>query len=110
MIGSRFTPLVDWLTDVYLLSTVLLLVGLAVMHRFRQPSRRMAVARSVAVGLAALAVLATAPGWPRIAAIHWHAADPAAVPHAGTRPALIETIVGHVRRAEPDGRGDRPAG
>ncbi len=44
---------VHWLADLYLLSTVLLLVGLAVMYRFKQPSRRMAVARSVAAGLVA---------------------------------------------------------
>ena len=39
------------LTDVYLLSTVLLLAGMTVMYRLKQPSRRIAVARSIAVGL-----------------------------------------------------------
>ena len=32
MIASRLTPLVHWLIDLYLLSTVLLLIGLAVMY------------------------------------------------------------------------------
>ena len=87
----QFSPLMNWLTDVYLLSTVLILLGLAVMHRYKQPSRRMAVARSVTVGLVALAVLATAPSWPRIVAINWNEPEPTVVAQAGTRPAVIES-------------------
>jgi beta-lactamase regulating signal transducer with metallopeptidase domain len=88
---ARFSSLINWLTDVYMLSAVLILLGLAVMQRFKQPSRRMAVARAVSVGLVALAVLASAPSWPRIAAINWKTAESAEMTHAGTRAAVIET-------------------
>ena len=80
----QFSPLMNWLTDVYLLSTILMLLGLAVMHRYKQPSRRMAVARSVTVGLVALAVLATAPSRPRIVAINWNEPEPTVVAQAGS--------------------------
>ena len=57
----------------YLLSTVLLLAGITVMHRLKQPARRIVVARSIAAGLASLGIIATAQGWPRIAAFEWRA-------------------------------------
>ena len=71
MLASGFTTLEHWLTDLYLLSTVLLLAGLTVMCRLKQPARRIAVARSVSAGLAGLAIVASAPSWPRITAIDW---------------------------------------
>jgi beta-lactamase regulating signal transducer with metallopeptidase domain len=90
VIASQLTPLFHWLADLYLLSTALLLIGLAVMYWCKQPARRMAVARSLAVGLAALATLATAPGWPRISAVESQAPRTAPVPHA----AVIEAPTG----------------
>jgi beta-lactamase regulating signal transducer with metallopeptidase domain/protocatechuate 3,4-dioxygenase beta subunit len=91
MITARLTPLVHWMADYYLLSTVLLLIGLVVIYRLKQPSRRMAVARSIVVGLAALAVLATAPNWPRINAVNWPATEASSVAFVATSPVLIET-------------------
>ena len=55
----------DWLVDYYALATVVLVAAVVVMGRLRQPVRRLFVARSAAVGLAMLAVLAALPGWPR---------------------------------------------
>ncbi len=43
-----------WLLDVSLVSTILLAIGAACQAQFRQPARRMAVARSVVAGLAML--------------------------------------------------------
>ena len=60
MIANQSSAFADWLADFYLLSTILLAIGLTVMSVFRQPSRRMAVARSIATGLAALAAVAVA--------------------------------------------------
>jgi beta-lactamase regulating signal transducer with metallopeptidase domain len=99
MIASRLATVVHWLADLYLLSTVLLLVGMAIMNRLRKPSRRMAVARSVAAGLAALAILATAPGWPRIGAFNWQTADPAAASPTVAQPAVFAMV--QARTAEP---------
>ena len=62
MYALRVTPLVDLLADLYVLSTVLLLVGLGVMLGLKQPAQRMAVARSLLAALAAL--MATRPPRP----------------------------------------------
>ncbi|MFI5456242.1 MAG: M56 family metallopeptidase [Isosphaerales bacterium] len=86
--------LTSWLVDMYLLSSVLLMTGLVVMHWLRQPARRIAVARSLAAGLAALVLLAAAPGWPRIGAIDWLSSDSARVPHTGTLATQIEPVLG----------------
>ena len=58
-------PFANWLADVYLLSSCLLFVGLLVIRRLKQPAARMAVARSIAIGLAVLALVAASPRWPR---------------------------------------------
>ncbi|HEX3447765.1 MAG TPA: M56 family metallopeptidase, partial [Isosphaeraceae bacterium] len=87
----RFTTLVHWLTDLYLLSTVLLLIGLTVIYRLKQPARRIAVGRSIAAGLGGLAIVASAPSWPRIAAIEWQTSVPALAPQVETQPPVIET-------------------
>ncbi len=58
-------PFVNWLADLYLLSSCLLLVGLISLRQLKQPAARMAVARSIAVGLAILALVAATPRWPR---------------------------------------------
>ena len=55
----------DWLVDYYALATVVLVAAVVVMGRLRQPVRRLFVARSAALGLAILAVVAALPGWPR---------------------------------------------
>jgi beta-lactamase regulating signal transducer with metallopeptidase domain len=91
---SLLIPLEHWLTDVYLLSTVLLLAALAVARRFTQPSRRMAATRSAAAGLVALAILATAPGWPRMAAIEWSSSELTPVTSEEARTTLIEPALG----------------
>ena len=90
MFTSLLIPLEHWLTDVYLLSTVLLLAAFAVARRLTQPSRRMAAARSSVVGLVALAILATAPGWPRMAAIEWSSSELTPVTSEEARTTLIE--------------------
>jgi beta-lactamase regulating signal transducer with metallopeptidase domain len=90
VLASGFTTLEHWLIDLYLLSTVLLLGGLFVMYRLNQPARRMAVAKSVAAGLAGLAIVASAPGWPRVAAIDWHPVVTAVAPLLESRFALVE--------------------
>ena len=56
-----FGALDSWLIDVYLLATVLIVLGGCCLIWLRQPSRRMAAARSMLVGLAMLIVLAAAP-------------------------------------------------
>jgi beta-lactamase regulating signal transducer with metallopeptidase domain len=56
---------VHWLVDLHLLSSLLLLAGLLILYRLKQPALRMAVARSIVVGLAMLAVILAAPDWPR---------------------------------------------
>jgi beta-lactamase regulating signal transducer with metallopeptidase domain len=87
VIAYRLTSLAHRLTDLYVLSTILLLIGLAVMYWFKQPARRIAVARSLAAGLAALVTLATTPGWPWIIAIDWPGGSKTPV----TQSAVIET-------------------
>ena len=77
MIEIRLTNLFHWLADAYLLSTVMLAIGLAVMYRFKQPSRRMPVARSAVAGLAGLAMHSTVPDWPRIAGTNLRVTAPA---------------------------------
>ena len=56
---------VHWLVDLHLLSSLLLLAGLLIFSRLKQPALRMAVARSIVAGLATLAVVVAAPSWPR---------------------------------------------
>jgi beta-lactamase regulating signal transducer with metallopeptidase domain/protocatechuate 3,4-dioxygenase beta subunit len=68
------TPLdrfIHWLADVHLLSSLLLLAGLMIVYRLKQPALRMAVARSIVAGLATLAVVVAAPSWPRTAWPQW---------------------------------------
>jgi len=65
MTGRWTSHVVLWLADVYVMSSVLLLLALAAIAILRQPARRMTVARAAALGLAVLAVLTTIPGWPR---------------------------------------------
>ena len=64
-----------WLADYYALATVVLLATVAALGLLRQPGRRLSVARSAVGGLAALAVLAALPGWPRVS---WPSLRPAA--------------------------------
>ena len=71
---------VHWLLDLHLLSSLLLLAGLLILNRLKQPAWRIAVARSVVVGLATLAVVAAAPGWPRSGWVLRVAAEPASTP------------------------------
>ena len=94
MFASLLTALVPWLADLYLLSTVLLLIGLALIYVLEQPARRIVAARSLVAGLAALAMLATAPGWPRPAAIEWSVSYAAPAQDALTPTAVIETASG----------------
>ncbi len=44
MFASLLTALVPWLADLYLLSTVLLLIGLALIYVLDQPARRIVAA------------------------------------------------------------------
>jgi hypothetical protein len=53
------------LADLRLVSSRLLLAGLFRVYRSKQPAPRIAVARSIVVGLATLAVVVATPGWPR---------------------------------------------
>ena len=54
-----------WLADYYVTATVVLLAAIAAMGVLKQPARRLTVAWSALGGLAALAVLAAVPNWPR---------------------------------------------
>lgn len=54
---------VRWLADYYLLSTLLLVVTLAVNWFVAQPARRVAITRATLAGLALLAALCALPGW-----------------------------------------------
>jgi len=54
-----------WLTDVYVMSSLLLLLPLAAFAILGQPARRMTTARAAVLGLAILALLTAVPGWPR---------------------------------------------
>ena len=55
----------SWLADLRLLSSRLLLAGLFKVYRSKQLVRRIAVAGSIVVGLATLAVVVATPAWPR---------------------------------------------
>ena len=94
MLASRFASWEHLLTDVYLLSTVLLLAGMTVMYRLKQPARRIAVARSIAVGLFSLAIIAFVPGWPRIATFRWPASASIFEPQVESPRARFETARG----------------
>ena len=71
MLAARITPVFDWLADVYVLSTIWLVAGLAARLLLTQPARRMAIARSLAAGLVVLAMLAVTPRWPQMTAVRW---------------------------------------
>ena len=101
--------LCDWLVDYYALATVVLLAAIGVMGRLRQPARRLLVARSAVVGLAALAILATLPGWPRASWRDLLASAPAparpsnvAASEPGSRIAISPPLAG---RIEPPQKG-----
>ena len=66
-----FDSLGIWLIDVYFVSTVLIVIGGVCLIRFRQPARRMAVARSVSAGLVAISGLAVTPDWWRTGGFLW---------------------------------------
>ena len=55
-----------WLADFFVAATLLLLLAVAITYCIGQPARRLAVAWATMVGLTALAVLWTLPGWPRM--------------------------------------------
>ena len=57
-LDRMFDSLGTWLIDVYLISALLIVIGGLFLMSLRQPARRMAVARSVSVGLVAISVLA----------------------------------------------------
>ncbi len=65
MTGHWTSQVVLWLADVYVMSSLLLLLALAACAILGQPARRMTVARAAALGLAVLAILSAIPGWPR---------------------------------------------
>jgi beta-lactamase regulating signal transducer with metallopeptidase domain len=109
MFALRMTSLVDVLADVYLLSTALLLAGLGVMSWLKQPARRLAVARSIVAALAALTVLATAPGWPRPAAIEWSTRDTARTRDTPTPVAAITTGASEPARQHIEGTRREPS-
>jgi hypothetical protein len=65
MTGHWTSPFVLWLADVYVMSSLLLVLAIAAFAVLRQPARRMTVARAAALGLAVLAISSAIPGWPR---------------------------------------------
>jgi hypothetical protein len=74
----------SWLTDVYLFSSLLLIVALAAQLSIRQPARRLAVARAAFVGVMAVIAWRLASGLaPRPGIIH--GAGPVAVSEAVDR-------------------------
>ncbi len=62
-------PLVGWLTDYYLLATLLLLVAFVGWRWVRQPAHRIMVAWMVMLELIVLAVVCALPSWPRVSLI-----------------------------------------
>ncbi len=66
MNGISLEALAAWVIDLYLLSSILLLVLAVLSMRLRQPARRLAVARATSVGLVVLIALTAMPGWPRL--------------------------------------------
>ena len=88
-----------WLLDVSLVSTILLAIGAACQAQFRQPARRMAVARSVVAGLTILLVLVAAPGWPRLGSFGWPWPELTRIGSSADSPATIESFA-----AEPINR------
>ncbi len=62
-----------WSVDVYLLGSILLLLSLLAMAGLRQPVHRLAVVKSLLVGLVLLAGLCAVPGW---SALHLMTAKP----------------------------------
>ena len=94
VLASRFASWEHLLTDLYLLSTVLLLAGMTVVYRLKQPARRIAVARSIPVGLFSLAIIAIVPGWPRIAAFRWPGSAPIFEPQVESPCARFDTARG----------------
>jgi beta-lactamase regulating signal transducer with metallopeptidase domain len=63
--SSWVGPVVSWLGEVYLLSTVILVAAGLAMMASRQPARRLAVARSAMVALVLLAPIAAGTRWAR---------------------------------------------
>lgn len=63
--NDAFTWLTQWLMDVLLLGSALLLLGHAGCALLRQPAQRMTLAWGVLLGLLLLILLAACPAWPR---------------------------------------------
>jgi hypothetical protein len=55
-----------WLADSHALATLVLIAVVGALALLRQPARRLSVARSAVLGLAALTLLAALPGWPQV--------------------------------------------
>ena len=69
------------LVDYYLLSSLLLLIGLLGVALMRQPARKLAVMRAIVLGLFPLAVLCALPDW---SMLHLARAKPALAPALGS--------------------------
>jgi beta-lactamase regulating signal transducer with metallopeptidase domain len=77
---------VQWIVDLHILSSLLLLAGLLVLQCLKQPAARMAVSRSILMGLASLTLLVAAPGWPRGEFPTWAGDDVAITSSSFTQP------------------------
>jgi beta-lactamase regulating signal transducer with metallopeptidase domain/protocatechuate 3,4-dioxygenase beta subunit len=95
---------IHWLADLHVLSSLLLLAGLMIVHRLKQPALRMAISRSIVVGLATLAVVVAAPGWPRSGLPRWIEDDVAPTPN------LARPSVEHETRELAARTVERPIG
>jgi beta-lactamase regulating signal transducer with metallopeptidase domain len=91
LVNRIFGALDSWLIDIYLLSTVLIVLGGVCLIWLRQPARRMAAARSIIVGLGVFVVLAAAPGWPRIGGFGWPSVDATPIRSGAVSHAPIES-------------------
>ena len=63
--SSWIAPIVSWVMEVYVLSTVILSVAVVAMLIVRQPSRRLAVARAALLSLVLLGPIAGVASWVR---------------------------------------------
>ena len=101
----------SWLADVYLLSTILLVLAAFFLAFLKQPARRMAAARSTLAGLALIAVLAALPTWPRLG---WRSPVPTEPSISASVPPGLETRDANgagipVVQEQAIQRGSRPA-
>ncbi len=90
--SSWIAPIISWLVELYLLSTVVLGVAGVALRMLRQPSRRLAVARAALVSLLLLGPLTAGSRWMRSERVQVLSRDAAFAAHK--RP-FWQQAIGH---------------